>query len=481
MDLVIRGGTVVGPAGAFTGDVAVVNGRVAALGAPGQIGRGAKEIQAEGMYVVPGGVDPHVHTALKSGGTRTLDNFFESTRAAAYGGTTTIVDFAIPDNSSNETPRSTFDLRLRDIAGEAVIDVALHACVTRGDDESMRDLRSLLTSGLPSLKMFTIYRGDFMLEPSEIHECLKEVNAAHGMALIHCESPHIVEPLIREFAKHSQTGVEFHARSRPPAAELDMVQTIIQLLRITGAMGYVVHVSTPEAAVAILRARSEGVMVWAETCPQYVFLEESQYRGANSERLICSPPLRDEGRRAGLWKLLLSGHIDVWGSDHCAYSVGQKAAHKDDFRRIPNGLPGVETRCPLLFSQGVSAGVLSLADFVHLTATNPARFAGLYPRKGVIAPGADADIVIYDPSVRVTLTGARLHMATDYTPYEGMEVSGWPRTVLLRGQLVLDDGKFVGGPGMGRFVPGDAPTPPFGRPAGEVRDPDSLKTSPIAT
>jgi dihydropyrimidinase len=480
MDLVIRGGTVVGPAGAFNGDVAIVNGTVAALGAPGVIGRGAKEIQAEGMYVVPGGVDPHVHTGLKSGGTRTLDNFFESTRAAAYGGTTTIVDFAIPDYASNESPRSAFDQRLKDIAGHATCDVALHTCVTRCDEESMDDLRRLLTSGLPTLKMFTIYRGEFMIEPSEIHQCLKEVNTADGIALVHCESPHLVEPLIREFAANSLTSVEYHARSRPPAAELDMVRTIIELLRITGAMGYVVHVSTPEAAVAILRARSEGVRVWAETCPQYVFLEDSRYSGPNGERFVCSPPLRDEARRSGLWKLLLSGHIDVWGSDHCAYSASQKAADNNDFRRIPNGLPGVETRCPLLFSRGVSDGLLSLADFVLLTATNPARFAGIYPKKGVIAPGADADIAIYDPRVRATLASAQLHMSTDYTPYEGMEISGWPSTVLLRGQLIIDQGKFVGEPGLGRFIPADAPNPPFSQLAEQLKGLEYPDKPPIA-
>jgi len=455
---------VVAPSGPFVGDIGIAGGRIAALGGAGVIDRGAREIDATGMYVVPGGVDPHVHTALKSGGTRTLDNFLESTRAAAYGGTTTIVDFAIPDNASNQTPRAAFEQKLDAIAGQATVDVALHACVTGVNDESVHDLRSLLRSGLPTLKMFSIYRGDFMLEPSEIHECLKEVEAANGLALIHCESPHIVEPLIREFGNNGQTDVRFHALSRPPAAELDMVQTIIEMLRITGAMGYVVHVSTPEAAKAILRARRDGVRVWAETCPQYVFLEESVYEAAHGELYVCSPPLRDDSRRAELWQLVLGGHIDVWGSDHCAYSTDQKTAAAGDFRRIPNGLPGVETRCPLLFSKGVSRGLLDLADFVQLTATNPARFAGLYPRKGVILPGSDADIVVYDPEARATLSGSGLHMTTDYTPFDGIEVEGCPRTVLSRGRVVVDEGKFVGSAGHGQFIPGQSPKPPFSRP-----------------
>ena len=467
MDLVIRGGTVAGVDGVFLGDVGISEGKIVAVATPGVLGAAESHIDATGLYVVPGGVDPHAHTSLKSGGTKTLDNFFESTRAAAFGGTTTIIDFAIPDNSTNQTPRAAFDERLREMDGLATIDVSLHACVTRGDRASMRELPALLKDGLPTLKMFTIYRGDFMLELAEIYESLREVATAGGIALVHCESPHIVEPFVKGFAERGLTNVEFHARSRPPSAEADMVRSIIELLRITGAMGYIVHVSTPEAILAIIGARASGVRVWAETCPQYVFLEESRYEGPQSERYVCSPPLRDEARRAQLWELLLSGHVALWGSDHCCYSAGQKIANKNDFRRIPNGLPGVETRCPLLYSAGVATGLLSLADFVRLTATNPARLCGLFPQKGVIAPGSDADLALYDPAFKTRLNPQLLHMATDYTPYEGMELIGWPITVISHGELVVDRGQFVGAPGKGRFVPANSPQPPF---AGSGRD-----------
>jgi dihydropyrimidinase len=223
------------------------------------LGAANHKIDAQGLYVLPGGVDPHAHTALKSGRTITLDDFFGSTRAAAFGGTTTIVDFAIPDSSAKQSPRAALEERLREIDGRAAIDVALHACVTRANSASMAELPMLLRGGLPTLKMFTIYRGAFMLELREVYVCLEEVAAAGGMALIHCESPHIVEPLVERFAEQGLTQVEYHARSRPRSAEADMVRAIIELLRITGAMGYVVHVSTPEAALAIANARANGV------------------------------------------------------------------------------------------------------------------------------------------------------------------------------------------------------------------------------
>ena len=461
IELVVRGGTIVGVDGTFVGDVAVSDGKIAAIAAPGVLGAADNDIDAKGLFVLPGGVDPHVHTGLKSGGTKTLDNFFECTRAAAFGGTTTIVDFAIPDNSLDQTPRIAFEERLREIDGLATIDVSLHACVTRGDQASMHALPALLKDGLPTLKMFTIYRGDFMLELGDIYECLKEVATADGMALVHCESPHIVEPLVRGFVDRGRTSAEFHARSRPPSAEVDMVRTIIELFRITGARGYIVHVSTPESILAIISARAEGVRVWAETCPQYVFLEESRYKGAQPERYVCSPPLRDEQRRARLWELLLSGHVAVWGSDHCCYSIEQKVAHQNDFRRIPNGLPGVETRCPLLYSAGVATGLLSVADFARLTATNPARLVGLFPQKGIIAPGADADLALYDPASKTRLEPQLLHMATDYTPFDGLEIVGWPVTVISHGEVVVNHGQFIGTPGRGRFVPANTPQPPF--------------------
>jgi dihydropyrimidinase len=333
--------------------------------------------------------------------------------------------------------------------------------VTRADSASLNELSVLLRTGLPTLKMFTIYRHDFMLELAEVNACLEQVASVDGMALVHCESPHIIEPLIERFVKEGSTQVEYHGQSRPPIAEIDMVQSIIELLRITGAMGYVVHVSTPEAALAIANARAHGVRIWAETCPQYVFLDDSRYRNTNPERFVCSPPLRDEARRDDLWRLLLSGHFAIWGSDHCCYSSEQKAASKSDFRRIPNGLPGIETRCPLLYSEGVAAGLLSCCDFARLTATNPARLAGLFPQKGIIAPGSDADLALYDPTVVVTLAADRLHMATDYTPFEGMVIHGWPLTVMSRGELVVDKGEFVGRPGRGRFIPAAKPQPPF--------------------
>jgi dihydropyrimidinase len=425
-DLVVANGTVVGPGGTFEGDIGIRGGVIGAVGGTGTLRDTDELIDARRLLVLPGGVDAHVHSASGVTELRTLDSFYESTVAAVFGGTTTIVDFAIPAHADHESPLTCADARVELATGSAAIDVAFHGCITSSDRTHIDQIPQLAARGLTTLKMFTVYRGICMLELETIHVCLRELASIGGMALIHAESPHIIEPLIERFVSTGSKLPIFHAKSRPPESELDMVKTIIELVRLTGVTAYVVHVSTPEAATEITRARMEGVRIWAETCPHYVFLDDSCYERSTAELYVCSPPLRDHRRTRELWRLLCHGFVQVWGSDHCCHSSAQKQLYGNDFTRIPNGLPGIETRCPLLFSEGVMSGSISLDLFAALTAANPAKLNGLYPRKGVIQPGSDADLVLYDPEDVRTISASMLHMKSDFSPFDGFVVRGWP-------------------------------------------------------
>jgi len=459
-DLIVRGGTIVNAEGTFSADIGIRGEVIATLSTPGALGSAGRIVSAEGLYIVPGGVDAHAHTALRSRDTTSLDDFFQSTRAAAHGGTTTLVDFAVPFPRGAETPLEAAASRRKEIIGSACIDVGLHAGITLVNDAALDDLSQLIgQGGMPSVKMFTIYRDDLMLTLDEIFACLKTIAAANGIAMIHAESPHIVEPLAAELTARGDTSPAAHARSRPRESEIDMVRSIIELLRLTGARAWIAHVSTPEAVIAIAQAQAEGIRVWAETCPQYVFLDNSRYLGSDAELYVCSPPLREKAERDRLWELLSRGYFSIWASDHCCFDRKQKAAHRDDFHRIPNGLPGVETRCPLLFSEGVATGKITISDFVRLTSTNPAKLNGLFPAKGQIAPGSDADLVVWDPTVTRTLAAASLHHPTDFTPFDGFRITGWPRTVIARGRIVVDNGEFLGAPGNGKLVAAGQPIP----------------------
>lgn len=457
-DLILRNCSAVVGGALVTADIGVTGEVVSAVGEPGSLGRSTQELDVEGRYVVPGGVDPHVHTATELGEFTTLDGFEESTRAAAWGGTTTLVDFAIPQPRSRSSLACAHERQ--DLArGAASVDVAFHACLVSGDPRSLGEIPELAREGLTTVKVFTIYQDTVMLRLDEVYDCLCAVAEVGGLVLVHAESPHLVEPLRERFHRAGSLDARHHALSRPPAAEVDMVRSVLELFRLTRCAGYFVHVTVPEAAAEIWRARESGVAVWAETCPHYVFLDDSRYDGPDGDLYVCSPPLRPRPVADELWTMVRSGAVDVWGSDHCCYDTEQKRRHRGDFTRAPNGLPGVELRAPLLFSEGVMTGALSLPRFAELTAANPARLNGLFPRKGVIAPGADADLAVYDPEVEVEVTPSLLHMPTDYTPFAGMRVRGWPRTVLSRGRIVVDGDRFLGERGGGRVLAAARPVP----------------------
>jgi dihydropyrimidinase len=458
-DIVITGGTVADAGGSGIADLGIKDGRIAAIGRSGTL-TASRHIDAAGMVVVPGGVDPHVHSATSLGEFDTLDTFEMSTTAAAWGGTTTIVDFAIPQPAGAVSPSECAEQRM-ELARDAVVDVAFHACITRGDERSIQDIKALSQRGLTTVKVFTIYKDLVMLSLDEIYACMRATAAVNGMLLVHAESPHLIDPLRESFVRQGQTSADKHAISRPLDSELDMVRTVIDMLRATGCRGYIVHVSTPEAAIAIADARMQGVQVWAETCPHYVLLDDHLYSEDKGELYICSPPIRPLNIARRLWDLVCAGFIDVWGSDHCCYDSTQKLKYRGDFSRVPNGLPGIEVRAPLLFSEGVVKGRMSLERFVALTSTNPARMNGLFPKKGSFAIGADADVAIYDPKRQLHLHSDDLHMATDYTPFEGYAVTGWPRTVLAKGRVLVDEMEFLGEAGWGQILAASQPIAPL--------------------
>jgi dihydropyrimidinase len=448
--LLVRSGQVVLPTGTVKADVLVEGGKISAITSDATDARFDREVDAEGCYVLPGGVDPHVHANLELGEYTTRDDFAEITQAAALGGTTTIVDFAIP--MREDSPLKNFHKRLEEASSLAHVDFNLHATLTRVDPEVISEIPELFDLGARTFKMFTVYRGLVMVSLEEILAALEAISEVGGLALIHAESNHLVEGATERLVSRGQTSTKFHPESRPAICEVDAVQAIVNMLRVTDAMAYFVHVSTPEALEVVRAARQEGVRVWAETCPHYLVLDEDVYDSPKGALYVCSPPIRTRERAEELWRRLLLGEVSIIGSDHCCYDTEQKFRHPDDFRLMPNGLPGVQTRIPVMFSEAVIKRGLSIERFAELVSTNPAKMNGLYPRKGVIQPGSDADLVVLDPTVQSTVDPARLAMKTNYSPFEGLEIRGGVRHVFARGDLVVEAGRFVGENHRGVFV-----------------------------
>ncbi|GAA4170157.1 dihydropyrimidinase [Gryllotalpicola koreensis] len=460
IEMIVRGGTVVDASWSGPADVLIGGGRVLALSAPGApLPPGAEDahvIDATGRLVLPGGVDAHCHVGYTSGEYTSLDGYRECTTAAVFGGTTTIVDFAIPQRGER-----TIDVahRQRELAAEGLCDSALHASVIEWDDTTAEQLAQLCAEGIVTVKMFTTYRGETMADADTILNTMKVLRDHGGMAVVHCEENAIIEEDQRRSVERSEIDAAHMAATRSELAELAAVSEVVALAESVDAPVYLVHQSTPAAVELAAAARRRGVRVYTEAVAHHLVLDDARYRGENPERWVCCPPLRPRATVDALGTYLAKGEITTVSSDHCCYDLEQKEAHVEDVREMPNGLPGVETRLPVLFSRYVNGGGLDLRRFVELTAANPAKVNGIYPRKGALMPGSDADIAIWDPAEVWTLEAAKLHMATDYTPYEGHEVTGRPTTVLVRGTVVVDAGELVDGTARGRHVP-SAPLDP---------------------
>ena len=447
--LVIRGGTLITPSDTLVTDLAIDDGIITAWGR-GLAGR--RELDAEGLLVVPGAVDPHVHLETPVGPTQSSDDWASGTRAAAIGGTTTLLDFVEADLGGSL--REALAARRAQADGRAVIDYGLHMTLREMSPAVMAEIQAVVAAGCTSFKTYLTYEGFYLDDPTFI-QALEAVAKAGGVVLVHAENHGVVEHLRRRLPAEGHTAPRYHARSRPVAAEAEAIERAAALAEVTGCPLYVVHISTERGAAAVARARARGQVVYGETCPQYLLLTDAELDrpGFEGAKFVCSPPLRPSGNAEALWAGLANGRLQTVGTDHCPFFYqGQKDLGREVFTAIPNGLPGIETRLALLHTFGVGAGRLSLNQWVQVCCANPARIFGLYPRKGTLVPGADADLVLFDPNHVVPLTKDRLHENVDYTPYAGLTLRGYPRLTLARGEVLAAEGEYVGPAGGGRFL-----------------------------
>lgn len=458
VDLVVRGGTVVTDSWQGPATVHVSNGVIIGLAMADSLPpvAGVREVDASGKLVMPGGVDPHCHIGLPLGTYTTKDDYQSATLAALWGGTTTVVDFAIP--VPGQSPADALAER-RGLARDARCDYALHGCVTAWDSTTEDQLRAMASDGVRTIKIFTTYRGLLKADDRTVSLVMRTLRSLRGITYVHAEADHLIEDAQQQCAASGAIDASRHAATRPELAEEAAVSAVLSTALAHETPVYFVHQSTPAAVDLVGAARRRGALAFSETCPHYLILDDQRYQSATPERFVCCPPLRRRQMADELTNMLMRGFVDTIGSDHCCYDTTQKAERADDVRAMPNGLPGVETRLPVMFSELVSRRGLPLTRFVALTSSNPARLNGIFPRKGAIAPGSDADLVILDARFTRAIDARELHMATDYSPYEGLAVTGWPQTVVAKGQVVIENGELVADPGpVGTFLPA-APFP----------------------
>jgi dihydropyrimidinase len=451
MDTVIKNGTIVTASETFQADVGIEEGTIRVIGRDLE---GDEVIDAEGHYVFPGGVDVHTHLELPVGHTTSSDDFVSGTIAAACGGTTTIVDFA--DQVPGHSLREALEARLERAEGRAVIDFGLHVSITDATETVVQqEMPELVDEGFTSFKLYLAYPGRYMIGDDSLFSILLKTRELGALALVHAENGHVVDHLIRKYLSEGRSSPVWHARSRPPEAEAEATWRALSLAAIAGAPIYIVHVTCANSLHCLKEARSRGWMSFAETCTSYLSFSSAEYErpGFEGAKYVISPPLREPADQEALWHALAHGDLQVVSTDHCPFNfAGQKDLGRDDFSQIPSGMPGIETRVPLVYHFGVNGGRFSINRFVELVATNPARLLGLTPRKGTIAVGADADVVIFDPDKEVTLTRENLHMRVDYSPYESVTVRGYPVRTLSRGKTIVSNGEFLGQEGDGRFL-----------------------------
>jgi len=455
-DMVIRNAVVATAADVFEADIGIAGGIVTALGR--NLGPAARDIDAAGRYVLPGGIDTHCHLDQPmQDGVRLADDFLSGTISAAHGGTTTVVPFACQVQRQSVT--AAVEDYHRRAAGKPVIDYAFHLIISDPTAVVLREeLPALIEQGYTSFKIYMTYEA-LRLDDRQIIAVLALARSAGAMVMVHAENSDCITWLTTQLEQAGQTAPINHARSRPAAVEREGAHRAITMSEIVDVPILLVHVSGADAVEQIRWAQGRGIRIYAETCPQYLVLtaEHLDVPGFEGAKVICSPPPRDVASQQAIWNGLASGVFHVVSSDHSPFRFDDPAGKKRygadaPFTKVPNGVPGIETRLPLLFSEGVGKNRIELTTFVALTATNPAKLYGLYPRKGTIAVGADADIVIWDHTRDVTISNEMLHHACDYTPYEGMQVRGWPAVVLSRGDVVVDEGKLLAEPGRGQFL-----------------------------
>ena len=453
MKKIIKHGTVITAADTYQADILIENEKIKSIGSDLHDDE-AEVIDAKGMYVFPGGIDPHTHMEMPFGGTVTKDDFETGTIAAAYGGTTTIIDFCLTDKGK---PLNNAIQKWHDKSNnKAVIDYGFHLMISEINEDVLDELPEVIEEeGITSFKVFMAYKNVFQADDETLFRTLITAKDHGALVMVHAENGDVIEYLTNKALSEGKTDPIYHALTRPPEAEGEATGRAAKLAGLADSQLYVVHVTCKEAVDQIAEARSKGFRVYGETCPQYLVLDRSYMEKPDFEgaKYVWSPPLREKSHQEALWNALKSGELQSIGSDQCSFDFnGQKDLGKDDFTKIPNGGPFVEDRFSVLFSEGVKKGRISLTQFVDLVSTQAAKRFGLFPEKGTIAPGSDADLVIFDPNTEREISVKTHHMNVDYSALEGMKVTGEPITVLSRGNYVIKDKHFVGKPGKGKYL-----------------------------
>ncbi|HEY0320231.1 MAG TPA: dihydropyrimidinase [Pyrinomonadaceae bacterium] len=451
MKTLIRNGRIVTAVDDYRADILIDGETVSVIGAKLDM-EADLVIDATGKLVIPGGIDPHTHMELPFGGTTAADDFTTGTRAAAHGGTTTIIDFAV--QYKGEALLQAVDNWHQKAEGKTAIDYGFHLITTELEDNQIEEMYTVMDEGITSFKMFMAYPGVFLVDDATIFRAMSAAGERGGLICMHAENGVVINEIIKRALAAGRTAPKYHALTRPTIAEAEGVHRAIAIAEMAEAPVYIVHLSCADALNKVREARDRGINAFAETCPQYLFLSIDDY-GEDFEgaKYVMTPPLREKSNQAELWKGLKMGDLQVISTDHCPFCMKeQKELGRDDFSKIPNGAPGVENRVPLIYNGGVVENRISLNRFVELTSTAAAKMFGLFPKKGTIAIGSDADIVIFDPEKEQTLSVKTQHMNVDYSTYEGKRIRGVVETVLSRGRVVIENGEYKGKPGDGQFL-----------------------------
>jgi dihydropyrimidinase len=453
MKTLIQNGSLVTSKLTYAADILIEDERIRDIAPAIPPSSADRVLDARGLYVIPGGIDVHTHLDMPFGGTTSSDDFETGTRAAAFGGTTTLIDFAIQPKGTRM--RDALDTWWKKADGKATIDYGLHLIVTDLGEAGLEDMDSMVGEGVASFKLFMAYPGVLMVDDATIFKALSQTAKNGALICMHAENGGVIDVLIQRALAEGKRAPVYHALTRPAKAEAEAVHRAIAMAEISGAPIYIVHLSSEDALNEIREARDRGVPAFAETCPQYLLLTVDELARPNFEgaKYVFTPPLREKHHLDRLWHGLEQDHLQVVSTDHCPFCFkDQKQLGVNDFTKIPNGGPGVENRLQLIHHHGVNQGRISLNRFVELVSTTPARLFGLYPKKGEIAVGSDADLVLWDANADHLISAATHHMRVDYSMFEGFKVRGNAKTVLSRGEVIVDDGKFLGRAGRGRYL-----------------------------
>jgi len=452
-DTVIKNGTIITATDTTRADLGINGEKISAIAAQLPTENATQVIDANNLLLLPGGIDVHTHLDMPFGGTTSADDFQSGTTAAAFGGTTTLIDFAI--QYKGQTLRHAFDTWMQKAHDKATIDFAFHCIITDLGSAQLEEMGQLIREGVTSFKLFMAYPGVFMLDDASIFKAMREAAKHSGLICMHAENGGAIDVIVQQALAEGKRAPKYHALTRPTTAEAEATSRAIALAEMAGAPVYIVHLSCNDALEKVREARDRGLPAYAETCPQYLYLslENMDAPGFEGAKYVFTPPLREKWHQEKLWQGLAHDTLQVVSTDHCPFCFKeQKELGKDDFTKIPNGGPGIEHRLSLIYTGGVHGKRFSANRFVEVVSTTPAKLFGLFPRKGTIAIGSDADIVIFNPTEQQTISAATHHMRVDYSMFEGIQITGIPKTVLSRGKSVIEAGKFVGRPGYGQFL-----------------------------